>query len=51
MGPVATASRRNENVTDERTASKSKLSPEELQQLERDTKFDKRELRQWYKGG
>ncbi|MCJ1444285.1 MAG: Neuronal calcium sensor 1 [Stictis urceolatum] len=28
----------------------SKLSPAELAQLQRDTKFDKRELQQWYKG-
>ncbi|KZP00053.1 EF-hand [Calocera viscosa TUFC12733] len=30
--------------------SQSKLSPEQLQELQRSTKFDKKELQQWYKG-
>ena len=28
----------------------SKLSPEEMEELARNTKFDRRELQQWYKG-
>ncbi len=31
-------------------SSQSKLSQEELNQLQKDTKFDKKELQQWYKG-
>lgn len=31
--------------------SQSKLSQEQLNQLQRDTHFDKKELQQWYKGG
>ena len=30
--------------------SQSKLSQEQLNQLQRDTHFDKKELQQWYKG-
>lgn len=30
--------------------SQSKLSQEELNQLQKDTHFDKKELQQWYKG-
>ena len=30
--------------------SQSRLSPEQLAQLQKDTKFDKKELQQWYKG-
>lgn len=31
-------------------SSQSKLSQEELNQLQKDTHFDKKELQQWYKG-
>ena len=30
--------------------SKSKLSQDQLAQLQKDTHFDKKELQQWYKG-
>ena len=30
--------------------SQSKLSQEQLNQLQKDTHFDKKELQQWYKG-
>ena len=30
--------------------SQSKLSQDELNQLQKDTHFDKKELQQWYKG-
>ena len=33
-----------------RLLSQSKLSQEELNQLQKDTHFDKKELQQWYKG-
>lgn len=32
------------------TGSQSKLSQEQLNQLQKDTHFDKKELQQWYKG-
>lgn len=31
-------------------SSQSKLSQEQLNQLQKDTRFDKKELQQWYKG-
>ena len=30
--------------------SQSKLSSDQLEQLQKDTHFDKKELQQWYKG-
>lgn len=32
------------------SCSQSKLSQEQLNQLQKDTHFDKKELQQWYKG-
>lgn len=29
----------------------SKLSPQQLEELQKSTHFDKKELQQWYKGG
>lgn len=38
----------SEEVTD--ILRQSKLSPQQLEELQRSTHFDKKELQQWYKG-
>jgi hypothetical protein len=38
------------NGPDTDTASQSKLSPQQLEELQKSTHFDKKELQQWYKG-
>lgn len=43
-------SRNTSPSTDIRLARQSKLSPTQLEELQRATHFDKKELQQWYKG-
>ena len=47
---VYSYSRRTNRTLLTHLISQSKLSQEELNQLQKDTHFDKKELQQWYKG-